>query len=66
MARLLQFTYLANNTTLCSKAERELKNRPVDSRFVNLLGMFVLHTMNLDSEIWRHYRSLEKIYFGQL
>ena len=42
MARLLKFTYLANNTTLCSDAERDLKNRPVDSRCVNLLGMFLL------------------------
>ena len=25
-----------------------------------------LHTVNPGSEMWRHYRSLEKIYFGQL
>ena len=24
------------------------------------------HTVDTGSEIWRHYRSLEKIYFGQL
>ena len=29
-------------------------------------GKLLSHTVNLGSEMWRHYRSMEKIYFGQL